>query len=150
MGHEARLRLVTKETPRAEELEQLREFASKVEDEAHWSRLLASAESDESRAELERVLGPLLPFRKPRCHSPSCESGLPPIWQPVLVVRKRPDDAPIWAPIEVRFCETCKKEMGVRDLMTDDIWRQITFQCLSSGEPIPVRLLTQLTFDRIQ
>jgi hypothetical protein len=150
MGREARLRLVVSNEPQAEELDQLRDFAAKVDDEDHWQRLLASAETDESRAELERVVGPLLPFRKPRCHAPTCESELPPLYQPVLIVRKRPEDGPIFAPIEIRICANCKAEMTVRDVLSEDIWRQVVNQCLGAGEPIPSRLLTELMFDRIQ
>lgn len=148
MGHESRLRLVTSTSPPAEDLEQLREFASQVEGEDHWSRLLASAETEESRAELERVVGPLLPFRKPRCHAPTCESGLPPVWTPVLLVRKRPEDGPIFAPIEIRLCDECKRTMKVRDAITDDIWTQIIRQTVAAGEPVPVRALSQLMFER--
>jgi hypothetical protein len=149
MGHASRLRLVTKDQPREEEREQLQAFADQVESEEHWTRLKASAETDDARAELERVVGPMLRFRQARCHTPLCDSGLPPLYQPVLVVRKRPDDPPIWAPIEIRVCAHCKDEMGVVDVLTDDIWGQITRQCIAGGEPIPVRLLTALSFDRV-
>jgi hypothetical protein len=156
VGAEARLRLVrptrrygTDDEPTEWERERLQQFADQVDSEAHWQRLLKTATTDAHRAELERIIGPLLRFRQSRCTSPGCESGLPAIYQPVLVLRKRPEDDPMWAPIELRLCEVCKAQMSARDLLVDDIWTQIIKQCVANGDPVPVRLLSQLTFDRV-
>lgn len=127
----------------------LQAFADQVEDEAHWQQLLASADEDR-RADLERLVGPLLAFRRPRCAAPSCDSGLPPVYRPVLVVRKRLEDTPLYAPIEIGLCKTCKAQMRVGDAITDDIWTQIIRQCVACGYPVPDRALTALTFDRVQ
>lgn len=150
MGRDARIRLVVSNQLPDDTREQLQAFADAVEDEAHWQRLLGTATTDEAREELERVVAPMLRFRKARCHTPACDSGQLPIWQPVLVVRKRPEDPPMWAPIEVRYCDRCKDDMTVRDLLTGDIWSQIVRQCVAAGDPVPVRLLTGLLFDRLQ
>lgn len=148
MGRESRLRLVPRRDDDAER-EQLQAFANQVEDEAHWQRLLATAATDENRVELERVIGPLLKFRQARCHAPSCESGELPIWQPVLIVRKRASDSPSWAPIEIRVCGSCKDKMTVRDVLSDDIWSQIVSKSVAAGEPVPARILSSLTFYRV-
>jgi hypothetical protein len=149
MGHDTRLRLVRSNRVPPEDVAQLQAFADQVEDEAHWQRLLATAQTDDSRAELETVVGPMLKFRQPRCHTPECDSGEPPLFQPVLIVRKRPQDQ-IWAPLEFRVCDTCRAKITVGDLLTVDIWQQIVQQCLAAGEPIPVREMTSLMFDRVQ
>jgi hypothetical protein len=148
MGSAARTRLRLVTPDRIDGGDALREMAARITDEASWQAILASAQDDETRAELERVVGPLLAFRHPHCHTPLCESGLPPIYQPTLVVRHQAWGDPIYAPIEIRVCEDCKASMRVGDLMTSAIWGQICAKCDEAGEPTPTRILTQLTFDR--
>jgi len=125
-------------------------MAAKVQDEAHWQSILAKAETDAQREELERVIGPLLAFRRPdtACTTPECDSGEPGVWQPVLVVANPVDPTDTsWVPIELRLCDTCKAEASVEHFVTDDIWRQIIHAWDQPQWP-PVRRLTRLTWDR--
>lgn len=148
MGNAARSRLRLVTPDRIEGGDHLRGMAAQVRDEAHWQEILANAQDVATAAELERAVGPLLPFRNVRCHSPLCESGLPPVYQPVLVVRHQSWGDPIYAPVEIRICEECKASMLVGDVLADGIWEQVCAKCEAAGEPTPTRLLTQLTFDR--
>ncbi len=148
MGTAARARLRVVSPERIDGGDKLREMAALVRDEAHWSEILTSAETTEARDELERAVGPLLSFRNTRCHAPLCESGLSPIFQPVLVVRHQAWGDPIYVPIEIRLCEECKDEMRVGDALANGMWEQVVAKCDEAGEPTPTRILTQLTFDR--
>ena len=146
------LRIVKKpSTPTEADLQRqaVQRLANSVRDEQHWLQVLDSASSPESRDELERVVGPMLPFRRAAvCTTPDCASGQPGTWQPVLVVTSTVNpEAVSWVPIELRLCEACKTEATLSDFLTDDIWKQILEQ-IESGWP-PVRRLTTLTFDRI-
>lgn len=147
------LQIVKKATVPAEaalQREALQRLANSVQDDAHWQQVLDSATSPESRAELERVVGPLLPFRRAAvCTTPDCASGLTGVWQPVLVVASPlSPTAPSWVPIELRLCERCKAEATLGDFLTDGIWAQVLAQWDPHADP-PVRRLTTLTFDRI-
>ncbi len=125
-------------------------LANAVESEAHWAQVLRDAPSPESRAELERVVGPMLRFRRQfLCTTPDCDSGKPGIWQPSLVIRAPHVAEPAWVPIELFLCETCKNEATLKDFLTDSIWEQVLEQMSVEAVP-PVRRLTTLQFDRIQ
>jgi hypothetical protein len=136
---------------RALERQQLEKFAARVVDEQHWEDVLASCPTPETRAELERVIGPMLAFRRAApCTTPECTSGDIGLFQPVLEVRNpiTPDDV-AWVPIErLRLCQTCYAQARVQDFLTDDIWQQILLAWDPSAFP-PVRRLTTLTFDRV-
>lgn len=126
--------------------EELRAYAAQIQDEAQWSHILSQA-TPESRQELERVLGPLLRFRRHACASPGCEGK--PEYQPVLTVRASRFHDPIWAPLELRYCSACKDAIfGASALLTDDIWSQIVAQCEAAGEYPPAKYLTVLSWDR--
>lgn len=152
MGRASKLRLV-KSVPKdalSVDEEHLQAFADLVADEAHWKEILAKAETDASRAELERLVGPLLPFRKAwRCHRPDCDSGQPALWQPVFVLQHM-DGETSWAPLDIRLCEPCKGEATVEDLLTDAIWVQILAGCADAGlTSKPMRGGTVLQFQRV-
>lgn len=135
----------------AQQRSQLHEMAAKVQDEAHWQSILKTAETDEQREELERVVGPLLHWRKPStaCTTPECSSDLG-VWQPVLVVASPLDpEVTSWVPIELRLCEACKADAVLADFMTDHIWRQVLDAWPHNSVPPPVRRLTTLQWDRI-
>lgn len=124
-------------------------LANSVQSEAHWAQILKSAPSEESRAELERVVAPRLPFRRTNlCTTPDCASGQPGDYQPVLVIRAPGVPEEAWVPIELRLCETCKNEAQLADFLTDSIWAQVLEQLAPTTIP-PVRRLTSLTWDRI-
>ncbi len=146
------LRIVKKPTvPTEAELQRqaVQRLANSVESEAHWAQILKTAESPESRAELERVVGPMLPFRRAAvCTTPDCASGLPGLWQPVLVVRSPLAPDPAWVPIELHLCETCKNEATLEDFLTAGIWAQILDQ-FDATTPPPIRRLTTLSWDRV-
>lgn len=139
-------------TDRERELERqaVARLASNVVNEAHWQQVLASAETDEQRAELERVVGPMLPFRRAAaCTTPGCVSGKHGIWQPVLVVlAPQALDAPVHVPIELRLCDACKAEATLDDFLTDGIWLQVLSVWPGTDWP-PVRRLTTLQWDRV-
>jgi hypothetical protein len=127
----------------------VRGYANQVTDETHWAQILAAAPSDEVRVELERTVGPLLRFRRAApCSTASCQSLLPAVWQPVFVVHCTASDEPIWAPLEVHYCDTCKQEIRLADVMTDEVWGQILTKCQATGDN-PRRWLTELMWDRI-
>lgn len=132
------------------ERKRLMTLASRVQDEKHWQDVLDGCATEVQREELERVLGPMLRFRRGApCTSPGCSSGKHGIWQPVLVVRSPVDiESPSWVPIELRLCDDCKAEADVADFLTDSIWAQILTQWEKELPP-PVRLLSQLKFDRV-
>lgn len=146
------LKIVKKATVPSEadlQRRQVQQFAERVESEAHWAQILKSAPSAESRAELERVVGPLLRFRRPfLCTTPDCDSGQPGLWQPSLVIRPPGVDTQAWVPIELFLCETCKNEATLKDFLTDGIWEQIIEQLADQTLP-PVRRFTTLQWDRI-
>lgn len=146
------LRIVKKpvvETEAELERQAVQRLANAVQDEAHWAQVLDSAETPEQRAELERVVAPMLRFRRAAvCTTPDCASGEPGIWQPVLVVASPLEAGQSWVPIELRLCETCKADARVSDFLTDGIWEQILAQWDALAPP-PVRRLTSLTFDRV-
>jgi hypothetical protein len=131
------------------ELDVVRSYAAQVTSEDHWKQILASAPSDQVRAELERTVGPLLSFRRAApCHTPECDSMLPAEYQPVLICYVTMGDAPLWAPLELRYCAKCKDDIRVGDVLTDGVWEQILKQCLEAGDN-PRRFLTQLSWDRV-
>lgn len=138
-------------TPAQRELERqaLQQMASRVLSEAHWQTILTSADGPQ-REELERVVGPLLAFRRAAvCTTPDCGSGEAGIWQPVLQVRSPLDVGEFaWVPIELRLCPSCKEEAQLDDFLTDAIWGQIMGAWADSTIP-PVRRLTTLAWDRI-
>lgn len=135
---------------RALERQAVQRMAARVQDETHWGQILASAETDAVRAELERVVGPLLAFRRAApCTTPDCDSGKHGQWQPVLVVANPLEaDTPSWVPIELRLCDDCKKDARLKDFLTDGIWAQV-LKAWSADTLPPVRRLTRLQFDRI-
>ena len=123
-------------------------YANQVTSEAQWQAILNNADSDETRDELNRVIGPLLPFRRAApCRTPGCFGQA--IYEPCFEVRASTVNEPIYAPLEVRFCEACKKEATVEALLPDSVWEQILAQCAEAGEPRPVRWLTVLNWNRI-
>ncbi len=138
------------DTPSDRELQRrsLQNIANAVESEEQWAAILATA-APEQAEELERVVGPLLPFRRTQgCTTPGCESGQRGEYQPVLLARnpQHPEDV-FHVPIELHLCETCKAEAELSDFLTDEIWSQIML-AWPHGEWPPVRRLTRLTFDR--
>lgn len=147
-----RINVQPKATPKQRKLERkhLQRMASKVQSEAHWQQILGSATSAESRAELERVVGPMLSFRRAApCTTPDCESGKPGVWQPVLVVKSPIDpDTPAWVPIELHLCHDCKQEADLSHFLTDGVWQQV-LEKWDSELPPPIKRLTTLQFDRI-
>jgi hypothetical protein len=136
---------------RSLERRQVQRLANMVTDETHWQHILASAHTEEQREELERVVAPLLVFRRAAvCTTPECVSGQPGVYQPVLEVRSplAAEDV-AYVPIErLRLCEQCKAEAKVQHFLTDDIWQQIMGAWTESTIP-PVRRLTTLAFDRV-
>lgn len=145
------LRIVKKATQPTEadlERQAVQRLANSVESEAHWAQILKTADPD-SRVELERVVGPMLAFRRAAvCTTPDCDSGQPGLWQPVLVIRAPQVPEEAWVPIELKLCDSCKNEAQLSDFLTDSIWRQVLDQCAATTIP-PVRRLTTLTFDRV-
>lgn len=137
------------EASRKLEREAVQGLASKVRDEEHWQHILASAEGTQ-REELERVVGPMLPFRRAApCTTPECESGHMGMWRPVLVVSSplAPEDL-FYVPIDLNLCSICKVEAQVEDFLVDTIWSQILAAWQGEQYP-PVRRRTTLMFDRI-
>jgi len=125
-------------------------LAAHVRDEDHWQQVLASAETAEQKEELERVVGPMLSFRRAAaCTSPGCASGKAGLWQPVLVVAspQAPDD-PSWVPIELRLCDECHEDAQLADFLTDGVWLQV-LSAWSHRDWPPVRRLTRLQWDRV-
>lgn len=145
---------VVKQAPAADsqqdlERQAMHKLVANVVDEAHWQTILATAETEEQRQELERVCGPMLKFRRGApCTTPGCDSGELAIWQPVLVVAmpQEPDN-PSWVPLDLRLCEACKKEAEVEDFLKPSIWSQIL--AAWEGPQPPVKRLTTLSFDRV-
>jgi hypothetical protein len=147
------LRIVPKPAhPKEPDLQRqaVQRLASSVRDETHWAQILESAETEDQRTELERVVGPLLPFRRAApCTTPECPSGQQGVWQPMLVVVSPLDSTNLsWVPIELRLCDTCKAEATMRDFLTDGIWDQVLAQWEATIPP-PVRRLTTLSWNRI-
>jgi hypothetical protein len=132
------------------ERRQLQAYAAAVRDEQHWQDILASAPSEETRHELERIIGPMLAFRRAAaCTTPGCESGKVGTWQPVLELRNPFSPDPIaWVPIELHLCDECKAEATVKDFLTPDVWSQILAQWDNDYGP-PVHHRTTLIFDRV-
>lgn len=147
------LKIVKKPTaPTEEELQRqaVQRLANAVESEAHWAQILRDAPSPANREELERVVGPMLKFRRTfLCTTPDCDSGKPGLWQPSLVIRAPGFDATAWVPVELFLCETCKLDATLRDFLTDSIWAQVLEQ-FDPTTPPPVRRLTTLQWDRVQ
>lgn len=147
------IRIVKKPKQASEEdlqRQALQRLANNVTNEEHWQTILASAPSEENRDEIERVVGPLLTFRRAApCTTPDCQSGLPSLWQPVLVVASSltPDELS-WVTIELRLCDECKQEARLGHFLTDSVWTQI-IAAWDSETPPPVRRLTTLSWDRI-
>lgn len=139
-------------SPSQDEMEkaQLQRFASAVRDDEHWQAILRSADTDEQRAELNRVVGPLLPFRRASpCTTPDCDSGKTGTWQPVLMVSSPTAiTEPSYVPIELRLCEKCKEDAQLSHFLTDGIWSQILGAWDDPTRP-PVRRLTVLQWDRV-
>lgn len=125
----------------------LQKLASAVQDEDHWQQILQAA-TEEQREELERVVGPLLKFRRvAACTTSTCSSGKPGLWQPALEVLS-PDGSVSWVPIDLHLCDDCKQEATVEDFCTDAIWSQVLLSWPSDTLP-PLRNRTQLRFDRV-
>jgi hypothetical protein len=123
-------------------------YANQITSEEQWQELLGKADSDETREELNRVIGPLLPFRRAApCHTPGCFGVA--IWEPSFELHSRNQTDPIWAPLEVRYCEACKKEATLDALLPDSVWSQILEQMSEAGEERPVRWLTKLNWNRV-
>lgn len=145
------LRIVKKPTAPTEadlERQAVQRLANSVESEAHWAQILKTAGETE-RTELERVVGPMLAFRRAAvCTTPDCDSGQPGMWQPVLIIQAPQVPEKAWVPIELKLCETCKNEAQLSDFLTDGIWRQVLDQCAATTIP-PVRRLTSLSWDRV-
>ncbi len=139
-------------TPSEAELhrQQVQALAAQVVDEAHWRTILESAETDEQRQELERVVGPMLTFRRAApCATPGCESGEQGLWQPVLVVSSPAAvTEPCYVPIELRLCGPCKADAQLSNFLTDGIWSQVLSAWPEPALP-PVRRLTTLSWDRM-
>jgi hypothetical protein len=147
------LKIAKKAAPTEQELQKraLQQWANRVESEAHWAQILRDAPSSESRAELERVVGPLLTFRRTfLCTTPDCDSGQPGIWQPTLVIRPPGVDTQAWVPIELLLCETCKLDASLKDFLTESIWAQVLDQFTDPTTPPPVKRLTTLEWSRVQ
>lgn len=143
---------IVRQRPSPSELElqrkQVAALVAAVESEAHWQQILNSA-TPESREELERVVGPMLPFRRAApCTTPGCDSGQHGVWQPVLVVGSPVSLEPSWVPVELRLCDQCKADAAVGDFLTDSIWDQILVNWPEPDAP-PVRRLVSLQFDRV-
>ena len=139
-------------SPSQRELERqaVQSLANRVSDEAHWQQILSTTQTQEQREELERVVGPMLSFRRSApCTTPECESGEHGVWQPVLVVASplAPDE-PSWVPIELKLCTSCKESASVEHFLTDDIWAQVLSAWPDPTLP-PVRRLVTLQFDRV-
>lgn len=149
------MRLLKEQRTPAEDLierQGLQRLVNAVRDEAHWQDILAKAETPESRAELERVVGPMLPFRKAgHCTTPDCTSGLNGIWRPVLVVRSQLTPlSESWCPLEnLSLCKDCKDEAQVEDFLTGTIQAQILAQCEEAGILPPTWRMTTLSWDRV-
>lgn len=133
-------------------LTEIRAIAGAIETADEWERLLATARTPEERDAWENALGPHLSFKTRTCQSPGCDSGLYPVWQPVLVVKHTVLSDPIQAPLDLRYCPRCRLEMRLGDVLTlqagQDIWNQVIAACAAAGEPIPERSLTELSFLR--
>lgn len=143
----ARLHLKEKPTPTEAELQRhaVARLVANVRDEQHWQQILASA-GEAERAELERVVAPMLPWRTAaKCTTPDCASGKPGIWQPCLEVRG--PDMLSYVPIELHLCDDCKAEAQLADFLTDTIWTQVML-AWTNGSP-PLRRLTTLAWDRV-
>ena len=127
----------------------LQRIANAVESEEHWRRILDAA-GPEQRDELERVVGPLLRFRRSSpCTTPDCESGKAGEYQPVLEVVSATDATDIFhVPIELKLCEDCQKGAVREDFLTDALWAQVIMAWPSSEYP-PLRSRTRLRFDRV-
>ena len=127
----------------------LQKIASAIESEEQWREVLAKA-TPEQAEELERVVGPLLPFRCAGvCTTPDCTSGKVGAYQPVLVVSnpQRPEED-FHVPIELTLCEDCMKDAALEDFLTDALWSQVIL-AWPHGEWPPVRRRTKLRFDRV-
>lgn len=126
--------------------EALQALANGVQDEAHWDEILSQA-TPEQREELERVVAPLLKFRRAAvCTTPNCTSGQPGMWEPTLEMLS-PDGTVSWAPLSLRLCDRCKAAASVEAFCTDAIWRQVLLSWQPDVLP-PLRHRTQLRFDR--
>lgn len=150
MGRESSvLRLVPKSQAAKEAAERarLRDFADRVTDEAHWQAILDSAETPESRAELDRVVGPLLPFR--RCANKECESGDAGIWVPVLLFRCYLDGPTTRMTVQRKVCTVCREAITLDDILTDEVWARAIAAYLEADAAWPDRSLTTITFDPV-
>lgn len=129
--------------------QQVQQLASRVSSEEHWTAILASAGTDDQREELERVVGPMLTFRRAAaCTTPDCDSGDPGVWTPVLEVRSPfAQNDPSWVPIELRLCESCKADAQLASFLTEGIWSQVLANWDDPAMP-PVQRLTSLTWER--
>jgi hypothetical protein len=148
MGRESRtLKLVKPPPPDEDEaVAQILAYADQVADPVHWAQMLDSTDPT-TRANLEAVIGPYLRWR--RCRTPDCDSTLPPIWQPTLLIACTGTETLYETSLELRYCERCQADIQLGDLLTDDIWQQVLDQCLAEGEH-PRRWLTRLRWDRLQ
>lgn len=141
-------KIATTPSPTDEQLakQQLQRMADAVQNEAHWHEILKTA-SQAEREELERVVGPLLKFRRTLvCDTPDCTSQKEAKWQPSLRV-VNPDGAESYVPIERKYCDECKKSASMGDFLTSDIWTQILVNWPKDWQP-PVRRHTTLTWDK--
>lgn len=146
--------LKEKRTPAEDAIERqgIARLVSAVKDEAHWQTILEKAETPESKAELERVVGPMLAFRKAApCTTPDCVSGLHGTWRPVLVVRSQLEPtSETWCPLEnLSLCKDCKEDAAVEDFLTETIQGQILAQCNEAGILPPTWRMTTLSWDRV-
>lgn len=124
----------------------LQRLADAVQDEAHWQQILDQA-APEQREELERVVGPLLKFKRTKaCTTPDCTSGKHGTWQPVLEVATL-DGESAWVPIELHLCDDCKEGATTQDFMTDGIWAQIMLTWPEGRFP-PMKTRTMLRWSR--
>jgi len=145
VGYEARRR--EELSPEERELEELKAYARAVRDEAHWQSILASTDKPEVREELERVVGPLLRFRR-GCAYLGCTSTEPARYEVFLSLEAENGDKSL-SDVHISVCHPCRGKLTVEDVVTDEIWSEVVQQAIRQGVYVPDRKKTELRFDAL-
>lgn len=126
----------------------LQRLADAVRDEEHWQQILDFDTRPEVQEELERLVGPMLRFR--RCDNVNCETKGRGIWRPVLLVRGWPEGPTDRIEVLRKVCTDCREETDLSDLLTDEVWERAIDGFKRVGrEWLPRRTLTTLTWDAV-
>lgn len=82
------------------------------------------------------------------CNRVGCEK--PGRWRPVLLLRANLKHRPAAGALKgILVCDDCKPLMKPTDLIIDKAWDQIVDSFKGMGRAIPVRVLTQLGWERV-